>query len=177
MPKLSNFNPLMPPPLASIGLIKSTTSGLVEPDAPIFRSFPAAGPVMAPRLLVAFGTDRGRFADSQEVQQLYGIAPVKKESGQSRVIHMRHRAPKFGKQTFHENAGHAQRKEGWTREYYQQQRERKKGHHAAVRSLSFKLIRIYFRCWKNNQPYDQAKYEKALEKHGSPLAAILKSAA
>jgi len=29
-----------------------------HPDALIFRSFPGAGPVLAPRLLVAFGTNR-----------------------------------------------------------------------------------------------------------------------
>jgi transposase len=78
---------------------------------PLFRSFPGAGPVMAPRLLVAFGTNRDRFENAQETQQFYGIAPVKKQSGQSKVIHMRYRCPKFGRQTFHENAGHALRKE------------------------------------------------------------------
>jgi transposase len=145
-----------------------------HPDAPLFRSFPGAGPVTAPRLLVAFGTDRNRFESAQETQQFYGIAPVKIQSGQSKVIHMRHRCPKFGRQTFHENASHALRKEGWTKAFYDQQRERQKGHHAAVRSLSFKLIRIYFRCWKNNKPYDAALYEKALDTHGSPLAAALK---
>ena len=146
-----------------------------HPDAALFRSFPGAGPVMAPRLLVAFGTDRERFENAQETQQFYGIAPVKKQSGQSKVIHMRYRCPKFGRQTFHENAGHALRKEGWTKEFYDQQRARKKGHHAAVRSLSFKLIRIYFRCWKDRKNYDRALYEKALETHGSPLTTTLKN--
>jgi transposase len=145
-----------------------------HPDAPLFRSFPGAGPIMAPRLLVAFGTNRDRFENAQDIQQFYGIAPVKKQSGQSKVVHMRYRCPKFGRQTFHENAGHALRKEGWTKEFYDQQRERKKGHHTAVRSLSFKLIRIYFRCWKNNKPYDAALYEKALNTHGSPLGTALK---
>jgi transposase len=145
-----------------------------HPDSALFRSFPGAGPVTAPRLLVAFGTDRERFENAQETQQFYGIAPVKKQSGQSKVIHMRYRCPKFGRQTFHENAGHALRKEGWTKEFYDQQRARKKGHHAAVRSLSFKLIRIYFRCWKDRKNYDRALYEKALETHGSPLTTTLK---
>ena len=155
-------------------LIEQTTDA--HPDAAIFRSFPAAGPAMAPRLLVAFGTDRNRFASAQEVQQLYGIAPVKKQSGQSKVIHMRHRCPKFARQTFHENAGHAVRREGWAKTCYEQQRARKKGHHAAVRSVAFKLMRIYFRCWKERTCYDAQRYEKALEKHGSPLAKLLEKA-
>ena len=48
------------------------------------------------------------------------------------------------------------------REYYQAQRDQNKGHHAAVRSLAFKWIRILFRCWKDRTPYDEAKYLQAL---------------
>jgi transposase len=155
--------------------IKQTTDA--HPDAAIFRSFPAAGPALAARILVAFGTKRDRFASAQEVQQFYGIAPVKKQSGQSKVIAMRHRCPKFGRQTFHENAGHAVRTEPWAKACYEQQRSRKKGHHAAVRAVAFKLIRIYFRCWKDRKCYDAGLYEKALEKHGSPLAGLMKKAA
>jgi len=156
-------------------IIEQTTDA--HPDAAIFRSFPAAGPALAARILTAFGTNRNRFASAQEVQQFYGIAPVKKQSGQSKVIAMRHRCPKFGRQTFHENAGHAVRQEGWAKRCYEQQRERKKGHHASVRAVAFKLMRIYFRCWKDKKCYDANLYEKALENHGSPLAGLNKKAA
>jgi transposase len=145
-----------------------------HPDAAIFRSFPSAGPAMAPRLLVAFGTDRQRFESAQEAQQFYGIAPVRKQSGQSNVIHMRHRCPKFARQTFHENASHVVRVDGWAKTLYEQQRARKKGHHAAVRSVAFKLMRIYYRCWKDRKCYDAAIYEAALKQHGSPRAKLLK---
>ena len=46
--------------------------------------------------------------------------------------------------TFHEWAGHSIAHSHWARSYYQQQRERGKGHHAAVRGLAFKWIRIFF---------------------------------
>jgi len=151
--------------------IKEATDA--HPDAPIFRSFPCAGPAMVPRLLVAFGTNRDRFDSATEVQQYYGIAPVRKQSGKSSVVHLRHRCPKFGRQTFHENAGHAVRPEGWAKAFYEQLRANEKGHHAAVRTVAFKLIRIYFRCWKDRQPYDPGKYEAALQKHGSPLTKSL----
>jgi len=156
-------------------LIEQTTDA--HPDAAIFRSFPAAGPTMTPRLLVAFGTNRSRFASAQEAQQFYGIAPVKKQSGQSKIIHMRHRCPKFARQTFHENASHAVRTAGWAKTCYEQQRARKKGHHASVRSVAFKLMRIYFRCWQDRTCYDANRYEKALAKHGSPLATLMKKQA
>jgi transposase len=156
-------------------MIEQTTDA--HPDAALFRSFPSAGPAIAPRLLVAFGTNRDRFASAQEAQQFYGIAPVKRQSGQSKVIHMRHRCPKFARQTFHENASHVVRKAGWAKTCYEQQRARKKGHHAAVRSVAFKLMRIYFSCWKHRKCYDADLYEKALEKHGSPLARLLQNQA
>lgn len=141
-----------------------------HPDAAIFRSFPGAGPALAPRLLVAFGTQRDRFASAQDVQQLFGIAPVKKESGQSQTIHMRYHCPRFARQTFHENAGQALKTEPWARAYYDLQRRGKK-HHTAVRALSFKLIRIYFACWKQSKPYDRNLYQAALLQHGTSLLA------
>ncbi len=53
-------------------------------DAALFQSLPGAGDALAPRLLVAFGSDRERFDSAQQVQQYVGIAPVtvyKKRSG------------------------------------------------------------------------------------------------
>jgi transposase len=137
-----------------------------HPDAPIFRSFPGAGPALAPRLLVAFGTQRDRFQSAQEVQQLYGIAPVTQASGQSHVVHMRYRCPKFGRQSFHENAHQACKKEPWARAYYDHQRKSKK-HQAAVRAVAFKLMRIYFVCWRDRKTYDGNTYASSLEKRGS----------
>ena len=153
-------------------LIEKTTD--LHPEAALFRSFPCAGPALARRLLVAFGTNRARFESAQEVPQFYGLAPVRQQSGQSEIIHLRYRCPKFVRQTFHENAGHVVRKEGWAKTFYEQQRAKKKGHHACVRAAAFKLMRIYFRRWKDNKCYDANLYEEALKKHGSGLASQLK---
>jgi hypothetical protein len=46
-------------------------------------------------------------------------------------------------------------------------------HHAAVRALAFKWIRIAFRCWKHAVPYDDARYMQSLRRRGSPLIAAL----
>jgi hypothetical protein len=53
--------------------------------------------------------------------------------------------------------------------YYQQQAEKGKPHNTIIRSLAFKWIRIIFRCWKENKPYDESRYLEALRKRGSPL--------
>jgi transposase len=62
--------------------IEQTTAA--HPDAALFRSFPSAGPTMAPRLLVAFGTNRERFESAQEAQQFYGIAQSKSRAATPR---------------------------------------------------------------------------------------------
>ena len=148
-----------------------------HPDAPIFRSFPGAGPCLAPRLLVAFGTDRSRFGSAAEVAQFHGIAPVTRQSGNTKSVYMRNRCPKFSRQTFHENAGCALRADPWAAEFHAHYKSQHGGHHhQANRSLAFKLIRIYYACWRDRKPYDPARYLEALEKKGSPIAKRLQSA-
>jgi transposase len=104
-------------------------------------------------LLAAFGADRDRFQTALEVQEFSGIAPVTERSGKAIWVHRRLACPKFLLQTFHEFANCAWRFCAWSKLYYQQQRGRGKDHHAAVRALAYKWIRIMFRCWKDRTPY------------------------
>ena len=142
-----------------------------HPDAALFASLPGAGPVLIPRLMVAFGTRRDRYDTALQMQCYSGIAPVKEASGKSQWIHFRWTCPKFLRQTFHEYAGHSIAQSEWARAFYQLQREHGKSHHAAVRALAYKWIRIIFRCWKNGTPYDEQIYLRSLQKRNSPLSA------
>lgn len=135
-----------------------------HPDYGIFSSLPAAGPAMVPRLIAAFGTQRDRYATASALQCYAGIAPVTESSGKQRWVHWRWACPKFLRQTFHEWAWLSTRKSEWARAFYDQQRERGKSHHSAVRALAFKWLRILFRCWKDRLPYDEARYTLALQK-------------
>lgn len=141
-----------------------------HPAAPIFTSFPGAGPTMAPRLLVAFGTDHQRW-DAHSMQCFSGIAPVEEGSGDERPPWVHHRwvCPKFLKQTFHEFATYSIPHSVWANAYYRQQREKGAGHHEAVRALAFKWIRILTRCWKDSLHYSEDKYLAALRRTHSPL--------
>ncbi len=142
-------------------------------DHELFSSFPGAGPVLAPRLLAALGADRGRFAAATEVQQLSGIAPVMERSGKTCWVHRRWACPKFVRQSFHEFAGQSIRWSTWARAFYDQQRQRGNGHHAAVRSLAYRWIRIIYRCWQMRVPYCEETYCRALQRRQSPLARVL----
>lgn len=139
-------------------------------DHDIFTSFPGAGAVGAPRLAAACGTDRSRWASAAELQAHSGIAPVTERSGKTVWVHHRLACPTFVKQTFHEFADQSIRFSRWARAYYDQQRARGNNHHAALRALAYKWIRILFRCWKERRPYDEDTYLDALRRRGSPLA-------
>ena len=144
-----------------------------HPDAFLFENLPGAGPALAPRLLTAFGTDRSRHPTAQDMQAYAGIAPVIERSGKSCWTHWRWNCPKFLRQTFHEFAKSTVIHSAWARAYYEQQKQRGKGHNAAIRSLAFKWIRIIHRCWQTRTPYDEGLYLQALAQRGSPLVALL----
>jgi transposase len=145
-----------------------------HPDTTIFASLPGAGAVLAPRLIVAFGTRRDRYRDAYEVQCYSGIAPVTESSGNSEWVHFRFACPKFLRQTFHEFAGCSIQWSEWAKAYYRHLREEgKKSHQAAVRSLAFKWIRIIFRCWKDGKPYHEEIYMQSLRRRGSLFVGAL----
>jgi transposase len=146
------------------------TVASTHPDYAIFSSFPAAGSALAPRLLAAFGSRRERFASAHELQSFSGIAPVMQASGKQRWVHFRWACPKFLRQTFHEYAALSTQHCGWARTFYEKQKAKGKGHHAAVRSLAFKWIRILFRCWQSRQAYQEELFLAARQARAVPLS-------
>jgi hypothetical protein len=139
----------------------------LHPDRLLMASLPGAGPVLEPRLIAALGTNRERFASASNMASSFGIAPVTESSGKSRWVHWRWACSKFVRQTIHEWAGCSIRTCEWARIHYDSQRAKGKGHHAAVRSVAFKWIRILFRCWINREPYSEQRYMEALRKRGA----------
>ena len=152
---------------------------ILKRDAEIaqrFRPF-ARGALARPleelilRLLAKVPADR--YQSAEELQQFSGVAPVTESSGKTHWVHWRMACPKFLRQTFHEFAAHSIGQSQWARAFYQMQRDKGKKHHAAVRSLAFKWIRVLYRCWKNRTPYDEQLYWQSLQKRNSPLKALL----
>jgi transposase len=145
----------------------------MHPDYALFEALPGAGPVLAPRLLVAFGEQRERYSSAQELQKYAGIAPVIERSGKQSWVHWRRHCPKFLRQTFVEWASVSIRFSFWARVYYEHQRDKGASHQVAVRALAFKWIRIVFRCWQTGASYDESVYLAALQRRGSSLIANL----
>jgi transposase len=106
------------------------------PDYKLFAALPGAGPILAPRLLVAFGEQRDRYASAAEVQQYSGIAPVVERSGNKCWIHWRLACPTFLRQTFTEWAGATIPRSFWAAAYYRQQIAKGCSHRVAIRALA-----------------------------------------
>lgn len=104
----------------------------------------------------------------QREQMIVKHTPIER-SGKQTWIRWRYFAPKFFRQTFHEFAAESIQHSFWARAYYAMQRAKGKEHHAAVRALAFKWIRIIWKCWQTRTPYNEIVYLESLRRSGSPL--------
>lgn len=147
--------------------ISETCSELA--DFKIFKSFPSAATVYAPRLLAAFGEDRERFRSASDVQRYCGVAPVTERSGKQHWVHWRFKSSTFLRQTLVEWAALTIPRSYWAGEFYRRQRQRGAAHQTALRALAFKWARILFRCWQQGTTYDEPRYLKTLRTRKSPL--------
>lgn len=140
-----------------------------RPDAAIFKSLPGAGPVLAPRLLAFLGTQKDKFPDAQAAQQYSGIAPITRQSGQSKEAYFRFARPRFLHQTWVEYARCSVPNCAWAQTLVKYLMEHKgKGYHEAIRVLAFKWMRIIWRMWQNQEPYDEHRYLKSLQQKQAP---------
>lgn len=105
--------------------IETITKGL--PDYKLFLSLPGAGHIQAPRLLVAFGEDRGRFCSASQVQRYAGSAPIIERSGNRCWVHWRFACSTFLRQTFVEWAESTVTRSTWAKAFYRQQRNKGPG--------------------------------------------------
>ena len=138
-------------------------------DYELFRSLPGAGSVYAALLTAALGADRSRWTTADELLRFSGVAPAIERSGKQQWIRWRYFCPRFFRQSFHEYAAESIRHSFWARAYYGLQRSKGKGHHAAVRALAFKWMRIIWKCWQTRTPYKEVVYLESLRKKGSTL--------
>ena len=133
-----------------------------HPDASLFTTLRGAGAALAPRLLTAFGTDRSRFKNAEEVASYVGIAPVTKQSGKSCIVVRRRACSKYLLQTFHEFASAAAKWCPWSKAYYKLQQSKGMKRHAILRKLAYRWIRILFSVWQTRTPFDQNRYIQCL---------------
>lgn len=136
------------------------------PEADWVDSLPA-GPTLAPALLACVGRDPERFAEAAEAQALMGTAPVTKASGRMRVVQFRRGCWKFARRTLQLFANHSRRSCPWAQAFYEKQRAAGRGHHAAVRALAHKWLKIILAMRRTGTPYNEAVFLHSQKRYSS----------
>lgn len=130
-----------------------------HPDAAIFESLPVMGESTLAHLLAGFGQDRQAHAQAGQLAAAWGVAPITIASGKSRCVCRRRVADWTMGQALLQLAFCSLRAPGcWARVYYDRKRAEGKGHFAALRCLAQRWLKVLFRMWKDNQPYDEQRY-------------------
>ena len=125
------------------------------PEANWVRSLPGAGDVLAPALLACLGRDPQRFASVAEARALMGTAPVTKSSGTVRSVQFRRGCWKFARRTLHLFADHSRPHCPWAQAFYSKQRNSGHNHHAALRALAHKWLKIILAMRRDGTVYDE----------------------
>jgi transposase len=146
--------------LKSLGKTVSATLG-EHPDGETFTSLPRSGQINAAQMLAEWGDVRQAYDGPDSVAALAGVTPVTKESGKYRAVHFRwacNKRLRVAITTFADNSRHAS---PWAAKIYADARARGHDHPHAIRVLARAWIRVIWRCWIDQVPYDPDRHGNA----------------
>lgn len=132
-----------------------------HPDAEVFTSLPRSGQINAAQMLAEWGDSRAAYDGPDAIAALAGASPVTKASGKQHAVHFRWACNKRFRQAttiFADNSRHAS---PWAAHVYAQARARGHDHPHAIRILTRAWIRVIYRCWHDQQPYDPTLHGQA----------------
>ncbi|MET8353636.1 MULTISPECIES: IS110 family transposase [unclassified Micromonospora] len=142
-----------------------------HPDAEIYLSQPGLGRILGARVLAEFGDDSTRYTDAKSRRNYAGTSPITRQSGKKKIVlaryvHNDRLIDALGRQAFA-----ALIASPGARAYYDRQRNRGLGHHAALRQLGNRLVGILHGCLKTGTAYDETTAWQHHEQHDQPAAA------
>jgi transposase len=127
------------------------------PGGEIYLSFPGLGDRLAARVAGEIGDHPEGFASPNALQCYGGKAPVTRRSGKSElVVSTRLACNRYLADAVQQWAFCSLRTSGWAREFYDAQRARQKGHHAALRALANRWLEVLWHCLNKGVLYDEA---------------------
>ncbi|WP_156296105.1 IS110 family transposase [Mycobacterium paragordonae] len=125
-----------------------------HPDAEIFTSLPRSGQINAAQVLAEWGDSRAAYDGPDAVAALAGATPVTKASGKQYAVHFRWACNKRFRRALTTFADNSRHQSPWAADIYTRARARGHDHPHAVRILARAWIRVIYRCWRDNRPYD-----------------------
>jgi transposase len=130
-------------------------------DGRVLMSFPRAGRINAAQILAELGDVRARFPTEAQLAAEAGVCPVTHESGKSRGVSFRWACNKRLRRAVTCWADNSRRSSAWAHELYARARARGCNHTHAIRVLARAWIRVLWRAWVENTPYDTARHGAA----------------
>jgi transposase len=150
------------PIVAQIAELNSQIAGAVRahPDGQVFLPLfkDPKSTITAARLVAEIGDDRGRYPSSEALAADAGMAPVARESGKRKVAAFRWACDKRLREAVACLADSTRHHHPWAREVYARARSRGLDHPHAIRVLGRAWLRVLWRCWQDEVPYDPAKH-------------------
>ena len=143
-------------------LSRSVVTTLGEhPDGEIFTSLPRSGQINAAQMLAEWGDARQAYDGPDSIAALAGTTPVTNQSGKHRAVHFRwacNKRLRLAITTFADNSRHDS---PWAAKVYNDARARGHDHPHAVRILARAWIRVIWRCWIDQRPYEPHRHGNA----------------
>jgi transposase len=131
--------------------------GRSVPGGKVYLSFPGLGDRLAARVAGEIGDHPEQFSSPNALQCYAGKAPVTRRSGKRElVVATRQACNRYLAAAVQQWAFCSLSGSGWAREFYDQQRRRGKGHHAALRALGNRWLEVLWHCLRNHTLYDEA---------------------
>jgi transposase len=127
-----------------------------HPDAEIYLSQPGLGEVPGARVPGESGDDPGRYATATARKNYAGTSPITRQSGKKKLVTARYVRNDRLIDPLDGQAFAALRASPGARAYYDKQRGRGLGHHAALRQVANRLTGILHGCLKTGTRYDEA---------------------
>ena len=112
-------------------------------------------------MLAEWGDCRQAYDGPDSIAALAGCTPVTKASGKHKAVHFRWACNKRFRQAMATFADNSRHESPWAAHIYNQARTAGKDHPHAVRILARAWIRVIWRCWQDDVPYDPAQHGAA----------------
>ncbi|RNF86759.1 IS110 family transposase [Streptomyces botrytidirepellens] len=127
-----------------------------HPHAPIYRSFPACGPIVAARLFAEIGDDPGRFT-ARGLRAYAGTAPLTWASGGSHKVTHRRICNRQLKTAVHQWAFGTLTRSPGCRARYDARRDGGDGYAAALRHVGNRLLNGLHYCLQSGDLYHEER--------------------
>lgn len=130
--------------------------GPAVPGGELYLSFAGLGDLLAARIAGEIGDIR-QYDTPNALQCYAGKAPVTRRSGKSElVVATRLACNRYLADAVQQWAFCSLRRSSWAREFYDTQRDRGKGHHAALRALGNRWLEVLWHCLTKGVAYDES---------------------